>query len=114
MVFGAISAIRTSGEMPAFRADGVGSGSVTVGDGGGVIGGDGSGPVVVITNVSMVADFGSTGGDAGIEENYSTEPFILLISIRLCDDNVYTNNGYTMTSGDATEAEAAVSVVAAL
>ncbi|MBR3052095.1 hypothetical protein IKG60_00555, partial [Candidatus Saccharibacteria bacterium] len=52
---------------PAFRADGVGSGSVTVGDGGGVIGGDGSGPVVVITNVSMVADFGSTGRDAGSE-----------------------------------------------
>ena len=68
MVFGAISAIRTSGEMPAFRADGVGSGSVTVGDGGGVIGGDGSGPVVIITNVSMITDFGSTGGDAGSEE----------------------------------------------
>ena len=50
--------------MPAFRADGVGSGSVTVGDGGGVIGGDGSGPVVVITNVSMVTDFSSTGRDA--------------------------------------------------
>ena len=48
LVFGAISAIRASGEMPAFRADGVGSGSVTVGDGGGVIGGDGSGPVVVM------------------------------------------------------------------
>ena len=64
MVFGAISAVRTSGEMPTFRADGVGSGSVTGGDGGGVIGGDGSGPVVVITNVSMVADFGSTSGDA--------------------------------------------------
>ncbi|MBR3052276.1 hypothetical protein IKG60_01485, partial [Candidatus Saccharibacteria bacterium] len=58
----------TSGEMPAFRADGVGSGSVTVGDGGGVIGGDGSGPVVVIANVGMVTDFGSTGGDAGSEE----------------------------------------------
>ena len=70
MVFGAISAIRTSGEISAFRADGVGSGSVTVGDGGGVIRGDGSGPVVVITNVSMVTDFGSTGGDAGDEEDY--------------------------------------------
>ena len=57
--------------MPAFRADGVGSGSVTVGDGGGVIGGDGSGPVVVITNVSMVADFGSTGGDAGGEGKFT-------------------------------------------